>query len=69
MKQSKPMTKTQFKKWRKRMGLSQPGAARALGVAVGTVRGWEYGRRAISNPISLLCAAIESTPSAVPVDG
>lgn len=53
------MTGTQIKKWRKRLGLSQQGAADALGVAKDTYRNWEYGRRGISVPIEKLCAVIE----------
>lgn len=59
MAQMKRMTKKQFKAWRKRMGLSQPQAAARLGVAVGTLRNWEYAKRNIPMPVARLCEMIE----------
>lgn len=54
------MTAAQFKRWRKRLGFSQPQAAKALGVHVGTLRNWEYGRRKVSTLVEKLCAAVEN---------
>lgn len=46
-------------------GLSQAEFARSIGVAVGTVRGWEQGRRRPEGPARVLLALIEKRPSIV----
>lgn len=50
---------------RARAGLSQAEFARSIGVAVGTVRGWEQGRRRPEGPARVLLALIEKRPSIV----
>ena len=50
---------------RTRSGLSQAEFARSIGVAVGTVRGWEQGRRRPEGPARVLLALIEKRPSIV----
>ncbi|MCY4431566.1 MAG: helix-turn-helix domain-containing protein [Rhodospirillales bacterium] len=40
------MTPSEIREGRKKLGLSQPALAELLQVPVGTLRGWEYGRRA-----------------------
>ncbi len=56
------MTAQDFRNWRLRLGLTQPGAAALLGLSVETVRAWEYGKRRISMPVvlALACAKLES---------
>jgi DNA-binding transcriptional regulator YiaG len=44
------MSADQFRRWRTRLGWTQEYAADMLGVAVVTVRKWEYGR----NPVPLM---------------
>ncbi len=50
---------------RARTGLSQTAFARSIGVAVGTLRGWEQGRRRPEGPARVLLALIEKRPSLV----
>ena len=50
---------------RARAGLSQAEFARSIGVAVGTVRGWEQGRRRPEGPARVLLALIEKRPGIV----
>lgn len=50
---------------RARSGLSQTAFARSIGVAVGTLRGWEQGRRRPEGPARVLLALIEKRPSLV----
>ncbi len=50
---------------RARAGLSQAEFARSIGVAVGTLRGWEQGRRRPDGPARVLLALIEKRPSIV----
>ena len=50
---------------RKRSGLSQAEFARTIGVAVGTLRGWEQGRRRPEGPARVLLALIEKRPRIV----
>jgi putative transcriptional regulator len=50
---------------RARSGLSQAEFARSIGVAVGTVRGWEQGRRRPEGPARVLLALIQKRPSIV----
>ena len=56
------MTAADFRNWRLRLGLTQPEAARRLGLSVETVRAWEYGKRQISLPtvLALACEYLES---------
>ena len=50
---------------RARAGLSQAEFARSIGVAVGTLRGWEQGRRRPDGPARVLLALIEKRPGIV----
>jgi putative transcriptional regulator len=50
---------------RTRAGLSQAEFARSIGVAVGTLRGWEQGRRRPDGPARVLLALIEKRPRIV----
>ena len=50
---------------RARAGLSQAEFARSIGVAVGTLRGWEQGRRNPDGPARVLLALIEKRPRIV----
>jgi len=50
---------------RARSGLSQTAFARIICVAVGTLRGWEQGRRRPEGPARVLLALIEKRPSLV----
>lgn len=50
---------------RARSGLSQQAFARSIGVAVGTLRGWEQGRRRPEGPARVLLALIEKRPAIV----
>ncbi|WP_291202829.1 helix-turn-helix domain-containing protein [Hyphomonas sp.] len=47
---------------RERSGLSQAEFARSIGVAVGTLRGWEQGRRRPEGPARVLPSLIEKRP-------
>jgi len=50
---------------RAKSGLSQAEFARSIGVAVGTLRGWEQGRRRPEGPARVLLALIEKRPRIV----
>lgn len=50
---------------RARAGLSQADFARTIGVAVGTLRGWEQGRRRPDGAARVLLALIERRPGIV----
>jgi len=50
---------------RQRTGLSQPAFARRIGVPVGTIRGWEQGRRAPQGPARVLLALLDRNPRIV----
>lgn len=50
---------------RKKSGLSQTEFARSIGVAVGTLRGWEQHRRRPEGPARILLALIDRRPSIV----
>ena len=50
---------------RARAGLSQAAFARSIGVAVGTLRGWEQGRRRPEGPARVLLALLEKRPGLV----
>ncbi len=50
---------------RARAGLSQAEFARSIGVAVGTLRGWEQGRRKPDGSARVLLALIEKRPRTV----
>lgn len=46
-------------------GLSQAEFASSIGVAIGTLRGWEQGRRRPDGPARVLLALIEKRPQIV----
>lgn len=50
---------------RAQAGLSQAEFARSIGVAVGTLRGWEQGRRRPDGPARVLLALLEKRPRIV----
>ena len=50
---------------RAKSGLSQREFARSIGVAVGTLQGWEQGRRRPDGPARVLLALIEKRPAIV----
>lgn len=50
---------------RKKAGLSQTQFARSIGVPLGTLQGWEQGRRRPVGPARVLLALIEKRPSIV----
>jgi len=52
------VTPLTFKDWRKRLGLSQRGAADALGLSLRAVQNYESGLREIPKPVALACAAV-----------
>lgn len=53
------MTPSALKSWRAALGLTQAGAAEALGVPKRTYEGWEAGRQLSKHP-SLLALACET---------
>jgi DNA-binding transcriptional regulator YiaG len=52
------MTPAALRAIRKRLGLTQTGLARQLGVALRTVQSWEYGERRVSEPVARLLATL-----------
>jgi DNA-binding transcriptional regulator YiaG len=50
---------------RKRMGLSQRGLAKLIGVSVDTLQNWEQGRRQPSGPAAILLNVIEADAESV----
>lgn len=50
---------------RDKTGLSQQKFADSIGVSVGTLRGWEYGRREPQGPARVLLALIADDPELV----
>ena len=50
---------------RAKSGLSQRAFARSIGVAVGTLQGWEQGRRRPEGPARVLLALIDKRPDIV----
>lgn len=50
---------------RTKSGLSQRAFARSIGVAVGTLQGWEQGRRRPEGPARVLLALIDKRPGIV----
>ena len=50
---------------RQKSGLSQQDFAQTIGVAVGTLRGWEQGRRAPQGAARVLLALLAQRPSIV----
>ncbi len=48
-----------------RTGLSQRAFAKSIGVAVGTLQGWEQGRRRPDGPARVLLALIDKRPRIV----
>ncbi len=52
-----------FKKIRLDLGLSQPDMAKAMHVGVGTIRNWEYSRRAIPEAMLILAELLRDVPA------
>jgi putative transcriptional regulator len=50
---------------RAKSGLSQRAFARSIGVALGTLQGWEQGRRRPEGPARVLLALIDKRPDIV----
>jgi len=50
---------------RAKTGLSQSAFAKSIGVAVGTLQGWEQGRRRPDGPARVLLALIDKKPCIV----
>ena len=50
---------------RGKTGLSQPAFAKSIGVALGTLKNWEQGRRRPGGPARVLLALIEKRPRIV----
>lgn len=50
---------------RERFGLSQPKFAAMLGISIGTLRGWEQGRRRPDGPARVLLRVAAQNPEAV----
>ncbi len=50
---------------RSKTGLSQAAFARCVGVAVGTLRNWEQGRRSPQGPARVLLALLDHNPRIV----
>ena len=50
---------------RSKTGLSQPAFARSIGIALGTLKNWEQGRRRPEGPARVLLALIDKRPSIV----
>ncbi|MGF9759390.1 helix-turn-helix domain-containing protein [Microvirga sp. 0TCS3.31] len=50
---------------RSKTGLSQAAFARRIGVAVGTIRNWEQGRRSPQGPARVLLALLDRNPRIV----
>lgn len=50
---------------RAKTGLSQTAFAKSIGVAVGTLQGWEQGRRRPDGPARVLLALIDKKPRIV----
>lgn len=55
----------QVKLIRKATGLAQPAFAETIGVALGTLRNWEQGRRDPEGPAKALLRAIHNDPANV----
>ncbi|WP_312239777.1 NadS family protein [Pantoea sp.] len=53
---------SQIKQLRDKTGLSQSGFAQLISVSVGTLKGWEQGRRTPTGPAQALLRAIERDP-------
>ena len=62
------MDQAALRAWRARLALSQPAAARALGVPIGTYRGWEQGCSPPLHPtlLRLACERIAAMAAAAP---
>ena len=50
---------------RGKTGLSQPAFARSIGIALGTLKNWEQGRRRPEGPARVLLALIDKRPGIV----
>lgn len=53
------MTPADFLAWRSRLGLTQAGAAEALGISPRQVWNYENGRAAIPRLVELACSALD----------
>jgi putative transcriptional regulator len=56
---------SRIRRFRERLGLSQPVFAQALNVSVATVRGWEQGARTPDGPSRRLLEIAEQHPSSI----
>ena len=54
------MTPADFRAWRKRLGLSQSGAAEALGISPRMVWSYENGEHPLPKTVALACEAVEA---------
>lgn len=52
------MTPEQFKAWRKRLDLTQQGAADAIGISRRMVQAYEADKQPIPKPVALACTAL-----------
>nr|WP_210340378.1 helix-turn-helix domain-containing protein [Microvirga splendida] len=50
---------------RRKTGLSQTAFALQVGVAVGTIRNWEHGRRLPQGPARILLALLDRNPKVI----
>ena len=50
---------------RSKTGMSQPVFARSIGIALGTLKNWEQGRRRPDGPARVLLALIDKRPTIV----
>jgi len=55
-----PRTAAAFRAWRLRMGASQSGVAKLLGVSTQAIYWWEAGDRPISPTLAMLCWFLEA---------
>jgi putative transcriptional regulator len=60
-----PVTAPDVSAIRSKSGLSQRAFAQSIGVALGTLQGWEQGRRKRQGPARVLLALIDKRPGIV----
>lgn len=58
MADARPLSAAELLAIRRRLGLSQPAMARALGVHVRTLGRWERGEQSIPGPVEPACRAV-----------
>ena len=65
------MTGTELKEWRKRLSLTQAGAAEAIGCGRRSIQQWEKGQYPIPRFIALACSAVSMNiaPYGSPANG